>query len=438
MDKWEDDNMMSKEAKVQFSSKVKIFSKNKKSLVANISAGDCLFLSDEIVDIFKRAEMEKLSFGELYECVEDSKSRELLISVSEKLDALKMWKHNEVELNAIRRNSISFLITNNCNLRCRHCGVSAGDNLRGRELSTEEIFTVIDRMMLFNPADITISGGEPMVRKDFFEITEKLRSVYSGNLSLMTNGMFIKNDEIAAYLAEKYDSFSLSIDGYDEESCAAIRGKGVFDKVINAVKALHKYTDRISLSMVMTSDNEKYTDLFEKLCESLGVISIIRTFDPIGRGKDLYDKITVDRENDPSAINWNSVEEKFKSRKIYKHKPQIFACKGGTYEFQIDQKGDVYPCPLFMEEEFKLFNILDIANPKEFIASKKYSESKGYYNFSRYLPENIPMCSKCEKQLMCFTCAAEIKKMMINGKLERRCAEYNNYFDMYWRDYERI
>ena len=142
------------------------------------------------------------------------------------------------------------------------------------------------------------------------------------------------------------------------------------------------------------------------------------------------------RQYYPVAIK--SIEDNFKLKKMYKYKPQIFACQGGIAEFQIDQKGDVYPCPLFMEEEFKLFNILDIANPEEFIASKKYIDSKGYYNFSRYLPENIPMCSKCEKQLMCFTCAAEIKKMMINGKLERRCAEYNNYFDMYWRDYERI
>ena len=438
MDKWENDNMMSKEAKVQFSSKVKIFSKNKKSLVANIRTGDCIFLSDEIVDIFKRAEMEKLSFGELYECVEDSKSRELLISVSEKLDALKMWKYNEGEIELTAGKKIYFSITNNCNLRCRHCSVSAGDNLRGRELSTEEIFAVIDRMMLFDPADITISGGEPMVRKDFFEITEKLRSVYSGNLSLMTNGMFIINDEIAAYLAEKYDFFSLSIDGYDEESCAAIRGKGVFDKVINAIKLLRKYTDKISLSMVMTSDNKEYTTLFNNLCESLGVKSMVRMLDPVGRGKDLYDKVVVDREKCLQTINWGSIEDNFKLKKMYKYKPQIFACQGGIAEFQIDQKGDVYPCPLFMEEEFKLFNILDIANPEEFIASKKYIDSKGYYNFSRYLPENIPMCSKCEKQLMCFTCAAEIKKMMINGKLERRCAEYNNYFDMYWRDYERI
>ena len=91
-----------------------------------------------------------------------------------------------------------------------------------------------------------------------------------------------------------------------------------------------------------------------------------------------------------------------------------------------------------MNEEFKLFNILDITDPEEFISSKKYITSTGYYNFSKYLPENIPKCSKCTKQLMCFSCAAEIQKMIINGDLEKKCAEYSNYFDMYWRDYECI
>ena len=429
---------MLNESKVTFSVHTRIFSQNNKSLVANLRIGTCLLLSDEIVGIYKRAEEEKMSFSELFSCVEDNSSRKLLIKVSEKLDELKMWQHNEKEVLNMRKSKISLDITNNCNLRCRHCCISAGDNLRGKELSTEEIFTIIDRMMLFDPDDVTVSGGEPMIRNDFVEITEKIRSVYSGYLSLMTNGTLIKDDATVKYLAEKYDSFSLSLDGYDEASCAAIRGEGVYDKVINAVKLLRKYTNKISLSMIRTSDNMEYTSLFRKLCKSLDVRPLIRAFEPVGRGRELYDQVTVDRENDASCIDWNHVEDNFVSKKLYKHKPQIFACQGAVSEFQIDQKGDVYPCPMFMDEEFKLFNILDITDPEEFIASRKYLSSDGYFNFSRYLPENVPHCSGCAKQLMCFSCAAEIQKMMVSGDIEKRCAEYSNYFDMYWREYERI
>lgn len=424
--------------KVAFSNDTKIFSENSKSLVANIKTGNCLFISDEIVEIYRRAEDENLSFEELFSCVEDANSKKLLIKVSEKLDSLKMWQHNENEILNMRKTKISFDITNNCNLRCKHCCISAGDNLRGKELSTNEIFNIIDRIMLFAPDNITISGGEPMVRNDFFDITEKIRSVYSSYLSLMTNGILIKDDQTAAYLADKYDSFSLSIDGYDETSCSAIRGKGVFDKVINAINLLKKYTDKISLSMVRTSDNSSDTQLFRKLCQSLDVYPVIRVFEPVGRGKEFYERVTVDREFDEHCINWQRVEYNFMSKKIYSYKPQIFSCQGAVSEFQIDQKGDVFPCPMFMNEEFKLFNILDITDPEEFISSKKYITSTGYYNFSKYLPENIPKCSKCTKQLMCFSCAAEIQKMIINGDLGKKCAEYSNYFDMYWRDYECI
>lgn len=431
-------NVVLAESKVVLSCYTKIFSKNNISLVANIRTGNCLFLSDEIVEIYRRAEDENLSFDELFSCVEDKSSKELLVKVSERLDELKMWKHNEKEILAMRKSKISFDITNECNLRCRHCCISAGDNTRGRELSTQEIFTVIDRIMIFEPDEITISGGEPMVRTDFFEITEKIRSVYHGYLSLMTNGILIKDDQTAAYLTEKYDSFNLSLDGYDEVSCSAIRGEGVFDKVVRAVRLLHKYTDNISLSMIKTSDNMEYINLFRELCESLNVYPLIRTFEPVGRGRELYDQVTVDRELDESCINWNRVEDNFKSKKLYKYKPQIFACQGALSEFQIDQKGDVYPCPMFMDEEFRLFNILDITDPVEFISSRKYVSSEGYFNFSKYLPENVPKCSNCTKQLMCFSCAAEIRKVLLSGTLEKKCSEYCDYFDMYWRDYEHI
>ncbi|WP_024859129.1 radical SAM protein [Ruminococcus albus] len=429
---------MLNKAKVEFSEYTKIFSKNSKSLVANIRTGNCLFLSDEIVNIYKHAEAENMIFEQLYVCVEDSNSRELIVKISERLDALKMWKHNEKELLTLRKSKVSLDITNKCNLRCRHCCMSAGDELRGKELSTDGIFTIIDRMMLFDPDDVTVSGGEPMFREDFFEITEKIRSVYDGSLSIMTNGTLIKDDETAKYLTEKYDNFNLSLDGYDEISCEAIRGKGVFDKVINAVKYLRKYTNRISLSMIRTSDNMDNTTQFRELCKSLDVFPVIRAFEPVGRGRELYDQVKVDRENDTSCINWNRVEDNFVSNKLYNYQPQIFACQGAVTEFQIDQKGDVFPCPMFMDDEYKLFNILDIEDPEEFISSRKYLTSEGYYNFSRYLPENVPHCSNCEKQLMCFSCAAEIKKMMVSGDIERRCAEYSNYFDLYWRDYERV
>ena len=429
---------MLNKAKVEFSEYTKIFSKNSKSLVANIRTGNCLFLSDEIVSIYKRAEAENMLFEQLFACVEDNSSRELLVKISERLDALKMWKHNEKELLTLRKSKVSLDITNQCNLRCRHCCISAGDDLRGKELFTDEIFKIIDRMMLFDPDDVTVSGGEPMYRKDFFEITEKIRSVYSGSLSIMTNGTLIKDDATAKYLTEKYNNFNLSLDGYDEASCEAIRGKGVFDKVINAVKLLRKYTDRISLSMIRTSDNMDNTTKFRELCKSLDVVPVIRAFEPVGRGRELYDQVTVDRDNDISCINWNRVEDNFVSNKLYNYQPQIFACQGAVTEFQIDQKGDVYPCPMFMDEEYKLFNILDIEDPEEFISSRKYLASDGYYNFSKYLPENVPHCSKCEKQLLCFSCAAEIKKMIVSGDIERRCTEYSNYFDLYWRDYERV
>ncbi len=426
------------EIKVEFSDFTKIYFKDNKCLVASVSTGDCIFISKEIVDIFKRGESERFTFRELFDCVEDLDSRNLLRNMAEKLDNLNMWKYNEENITALRQNKISLDITNDCNLRCTHCCVSAGENGRGRELTTEELFTVIERIMYFNPGEISISGGEPMFRKDFVAITDKIRSLYSGNLTLMTNGTLIKDDETAAYLANNYDSFNLSLDGYDDESCSAIRGKGVFCAVIKSIKLLQKYTQKVSLSMVRTSDNSSSTDKFKALCESFNVYPVIRVFESVGRGEKLYKDLTLDRENDEKSIDWKRVEENFICNKFYNHKPQIFACQGALSEFQIDQKGDVYPCPLFMENEFKLFNILEVSDPKDYILSRRYVTSEGFKNFSKYMPYNIPKCKDCNKQLMCFSCAAGIRHHLYNNTLDKNCIENSNYFDLYWRDYEFV
>ena len=79
----------------------------------------------------------------------------------------------EVRLNAPLH--VEWEITNACNLRCRHCYASAGDKASG-ELTTKEALDLVAELDSTGAADVTLSGGEPFLRKDLWQILRALNS----------------------------------------------------------------------------------------------------------------------------------------------------------------------------------------------------------------------------------------------------------------------
>ena len=77
-----------------------------------------------------------------------------------------------------------------CNLTCKHCYAFSADHEYAGELSTGEVFGVMDDLKAFHVPVLILSGGEPLMRKDLFEIAERAKSMrfYTG---LSTNGTLI-------------------------------------------------------------------------------------------------------------------------------------------------------------------------------------------------------------------------------------------------------
>lgn len=85
-------------------------------------------------------------------------------------------------------------ITLRCNMRCIHCGSSAGKN-RINELTTEEWNNVTKQLADLNCKEITILGGEPFLRKDWYEISKEINE-YGIKITYITNGLLIDNKTI--------------------------------------------------------------------------------------------------------------------------------------------------------------------------------------------------------------------------------------------------
>ncbi|MGV6937128.1 radical SAM protein [Paenibacillus sp. FSL H7-0442] len=291
-------------------------------------------------------------------------------------------------------------LTNKCNLKCKHCSASADIKFTDA-LTTKKIKELIDQLVLLQPKAINVTGGEPMMRMDIMDILAHLRRKFEGVILLSTNGLFIseKNGE---QLLKYVDKVSFSVDGYDEETCAKIRGRGVFNRVIKSIKLLQsKGLQKIALSMTITN----YTldggrERFLKLCEQLKVEPIVRILTPAGRAGVHSEEIFPEK----SFID-DTASQDLHCR----------LCSPGKRELFIGGDGNIYPCGGLMEsEDFVLGNVFD-ENLVELITNGNLKTD--YSPIDRVRPWNVESCKDCDVNLFCHHCISNIHFLHQNKKL---------------------
>lgn len=196
------------------------------------------------------AALPKEDFLEVFMDEDDKAYVKKLVDGLEKIGVVVDAEERECEEEP-QLESVQFSITNRCNLQCKHCAASA-KGLEGDEpLDTNDIKRIIDKLVPCRMKTIVLSGGEPLVRKDFFEILRYIKIKDKNvKIALMTNALLINADNVKD-IVENVESVDISLDGYDEESCSSIRGKNVYSRVIKNIALLQENgMKKISLSMV--------------------------------------------------------------------------------------------------------------------------------------------------------------------------------------------
>jgi radical SAM protein with 4Fe4S-binding SPASM domain len=141
-----------------------------------------------------------------------------------------------------------------CNLTCKHCySISADKDFAG-ELDTSEVYTVMDDLKAFGVPVLILSGGEPLLRPDIFEISHRARAMgfYVG---LSTNGTLIDESNIDAIAAVGYNYVGISIDGIGETHDRFRRMEGAFDKAMHGIRLCHARGIKVGLRFTLTQDN---------------------------------------------------------------------------------------------------------------------------------------------------------------------------------------
>jgi heme d1 biosynthesis radical SAM protein NirJ len=141
-----------------------------------------------------------------------------------------------------------------CNLACKHCYTTSADIDFPGELNTAEVYGVMDDLRAFGVSVLILSGGEPLLRPDIFDIARRAKTMgfYVG---LSSNGTLITNENIAAIVEVGFDYVGVSLDGVGETHDAFRRSPGSFERSLLGIRLCAARRIKVGLRFTLTQDN---------------------------------------------------------------------------------------------------------------------------------------------------------------------------------------
>lgn len=185
-------------------------------------------------------------------------------------------------------------ITNHCNIRCRHC--YQNDFTNKQDLDTRTIKNIIDTItstLHDHAISVNLTGGEPFLRKDFFEILEMLSRQHNiQEIYIITNGTIL-DDLIIQKLTiyDKLKGIKISLEGSTPELNALIRNHDTYEKIIETIQRIVSRSLPVLLMFTLGSYNHHDVLGMLELARDLGVSgAILERFVPLGRGMSMADQ----------------------------------------------------------------------------------------------------------------------------------------------------
>ena len=318
---------------------------------------------------------------------------------------------------------IAWEITRSCNLSCAHCRASAEFGHYPGELSLDKIKEVIDDIVTISNPIIILTGGEPLMRPDIWEIVDYAHE--KGAMPVIGTNATLITEEIAAKMAEhRIPRISVSIDFPTAEEHDVFRGQpGCFDASIEGIKIAKRHGIGVQINMTVTTLNHTKVDAVHDLALELGIDAFhIFMLVPTGRGEDLLDK-ELPPEDYEKVLTWAyhrqktsplhfkptdsphyyriirqlaKAEGKKVTREEYGLDAMTRGCLGGITFCFISHVGDLQPCGYF---DMQLGNVKDEPFSKIWTESKVFNELRDYSLLKG-------KCGACEYKAVCGGCRA--------------------------------
>lgn len=277
------------------------------------------------------------------------------------------------------------LITQRCNLRCRHCS-NAMDG-HGVDMSASVAARIFEWLARSGGRPrVVLTGGEPLLNPDLPAILADAKRILGTEITVQTNGTLL--DERFVRLFEEYGVIlDISLDGYDEPSVTLVRGAGVFDRVMHAIDLLKRleYSAPYGLSLTLTRETVAHEDRFRALCDRVGAKPTVRLISLAGRAVDNADLLVPIPEQFPNTPMSRETRDALMCAKT---------CSGLSESLAIDADGSVFPCPNLMRDEFRAGHFSEI-DPT------MLEQTQAFRNLEHYEVDSYPGCKECDVRYFC-------------------------------------
>jgi MoaA/NifB/PqqE/SkfB family radical SAM enzyme len=250
-----------------------------------------------------------------------------------------------------------FSITHKCNLNCKGCYEKSIRSAAKKELTDEQLQSIIRQANDLGISFVVIAGGEPFMRKKFFDITKDYPDMI---FIIFTNGLLLDKEMIKTIQHQKNIVPLISLEGCEEET-DDVRGKGVYIRLENIMEKLKKQSLFFGSSLTVTSSNfDTITSetFIQKLIDIGCKFFLFIEYNPIKPGTESL-MVTENQRNKIMDI-MRAFRAKWSALFIAVpgDEDEIGGCLAAGRGFiHISAEGDVEPCPFAPYSDMNLNNV---------------------------------------------------------------------------------
>ena len=309
---------------------------------------------------------------------------------------------------------VAWELTRSCNLACRHCRASSEHGPYANELTTEECFKIIDDIAAFSKPIVILTGGEPLLRKDIFEIAS-YGNAKGLRMVMAPNGTLLTDENVQKIIRSGIKRISISLDGPDAASHDNLRQVlGAFQAACAGIQKAKNAGLEFQVNTTVTKKNIKLLPEIMKMVKDLGAKAHhIFLLVPMGRAKEMtaeelsaaeYEKtlefLAREKQNSPLEIKITCAPH-FNRILLQKHfdtAPSLMGrgCMAGVSFCFISNVGEIQPCG-YLE--------LKCGNVRQQGFEKIWRESEVFKNI-RDWTKYEGKCGICEFKNFCGGCRA--------------------------------
>lgn len=334
---------------------------------------------------------------------------------------------------------VHFIVTHKCNLACEHCYQSQHDSV---DLSTNEVKDVLAQLAALGVLELTIGGGEPMARRDFWELLEEARRLQFA-VTLYTNGTLIGQEQAKRLKALGVVKVSVSLHGAEAATHDTfVRRPGAFDRINRALDFLEAARVPVVVKTSATRLNHRELPKIEENISrrKLTVLSVNTRIFPRDNGDRSPLSWHIDEETERRTVRTQleaMPTPAFEAllararRRLEGDASEASPCQAARTTFAIHPSGNVTPCVQSASQVMGNVRQRSLADIWRDSTVGTEFRSLSQQSFADASDE----CATCPFQKLCQRCPAF--SLAETGSLTGRVAQLCASTKIYWTEVRR-